>query len=256
MNPSIEPAPQAQAHAIDIAPASPITVGMLGGMGPMSTVEAFRRITLATPATADQDHLHVIVDSDPAIPDRTLALLHEGPDPRPRLLASARRLVDAGADVICLPCNTAHAYFLWLSERVRVPIIHMLDETVTVTRKRTRSSCGLLATTGTILSGIYESRMRVAGLQLVVPDAKHQAQVSEVIAALKGGAELDDAAASCVPAAESLLAAGATTLVLGCTELSLLTNRLERDFPVVDALQAMVEATVDIALGRRPLPSL
>ena len=98
---------------LGLAPApvhdDPLVVGAVGGMGPAATAEAFRRIVAATPAQRDQDHLHVIIDSDPLIPDRTRALLHGGSDPRPRLIAAARRLEAAGAQVLCMPCNTAHA---------------------------------------------------------------------------------------------------------------------------------------------------
>lgn len=236
---------------------APLTVGVLGGMGPMATVEAFHRITTITPAHNDQEHLHVLVDSDPSIPDRTRALLHGGEDPRPKLLASGQRLVNAGAEVICLPCNTSHAFYDWLQHRISVPIVHMLDEVATVARKRGSGSvCGLLATSGTASTGIYTTALRNVGLEAIMPDSGDQRAVDESIAMIKAGASFDDAAAMCAEPIETLIADGATMLVLGCTELSLVADRLSHTAHVIDALQAMAEATVDIALGRRAAVSL
>ncbi|SDT58837.1 aspartate racemase [Jiangella sp. DSM 45060] len=223
----------------------------------MATVEAFRRITAITPAHSDQEHLHVFVDSDPSIPDRTRALLHGGEDPRPKLLASGRRLIDAGAELICLPCNTSHAFYEWLQERIDVPIVHMVDEAATAARKRAKGSlCGLLATSGTAATGIYATALHHVGLEIALPGAEHQRAVHESISVIKAGGSLDDAAALCAESVDALLADGATMLILGCTELSLIADRLGHTAQVVDALQAMAEATVDIALGRRAAVSL
>lgn len=83
-----------------------LTVGVLGGMGPEASADFYRRITARTLAARDQDHLHVIVDSDPSIPDRTAYLRGEGPDPRPALTAAARRLAAAGAELLVMACKT------------------------------------------------------------------------------------------------------------------------------------------------------
>ncbi len=85
-------------------------VGILGGMGPAATVDLFDRIVRATPAQTDQEHLHILIDNNPAIPDRTEAILQQGPDPLPGLRAGIQGLENQGADVIAIPCNTAHHY--------------------------------------------------------------------------------------------------------------------------------------------------
>ena len=84
------------------------TIGVLGGMGPEATVEIFERIVNGTPAKTDQDHLRMIIDNNPGIPDRTAAILKKGPDPLPALIRSAQVLQQAGADFLVIPCNTAH----------------------------------------------------------------------------------------------------------------------------------------------------
>jgi len=83
-------------------------LGVLGGMGPMATVDFLKKLVEATPAARDQDHLGVMVAQAPGIPDRTGAILGEGPDPLPAMTIALRRLEAAGATRIAIPCNTAH----------------------------------------------------------------------------------------------------------------------------------------------------
>src|SRR5204862_453702 len=103
-------------------------VGILGGMGPLATADLYRKIILATPAGRDQDHLHVIIDADPSVPDRSAALRGEAPDPTPWLLRGARRLEAAGAAFIAVPCNTAHAFLPALRPQLAIPILATIEE--------------------------------------------------------------------------------------------------------------------------------
>src|SRR5205823_10945930 len=106
-------------------------VGILGGMGPAATADLYAKIIAATPATRDQDHLHVVIWADPTVPDRSTALLHGGEDPTPWLLRGAQRLVEMGAALIAVPCNTAHAFLPRIAGEVPVPFLHMMAETAT-----------------------------------------------------------------------------------------------------------------------------
>lgn len=221
----------------------------------MATAETFRRIILATPARTDQQHLHVIVDSDPSIPDRTDALIRGGPSPLPGLLASARRLVVAGAAIICMPCNTAHVYFRAVQEEFDVPIVHMVEETASVVAGRGDRSIGLLATAGTVASGVYHQVFLRHGLQVITPPPACQRRVSEAIALIKAG-HVSKGCEALLPTVAEFGENGARTLVLGCTEISLVGSQLASAGTVLDAMQVMVDSTVDYALGRRRLPSM
>lgn len=232
-----------------------LTVGVLGGMGPMATVEAFRRLTLATPAKRDQDHLHVIVDSDPSAPDRTLALLGQAPEPLPWLVSSAHRLVSAGAEIICMPCNTAHAYHRRLQDEVPVPIVHMIEAVVTAAAPPP-SLYGLLATEGTVHAGLYQDAFQMRGRQLLLPSEPALAEVAEAIRLVKAGADPSVAVAHCLPALREMLTIGACGVILGCTEISLLTHELATYCPVLDALQVMVDRTARIAIRGQRIPQV
>jgi aspartate racemase len=225
-------------------------------MGPMATVETFRRITDAVPARRDQDHLHVVIDSDPSIPDRTAALLDGGRSPVPALVAGAARLVRAGAQIVCMPCNTAHAFLPAVRSACPVPVVDMLGETATVAESGGRDrSYGLLATTGTARTGLYQRAFGRRGLDVVVPPAPAQETVALAIGLVKAGRR-DEAADLLRPVALGLRSVGADVAVLGCTEISLLREELAGVVDVLDALQVMVDATVAVALGRAPAVGL
>jgi len=103
-------------------------VGILGGLGPEATLRLFQVILEKTPASSDQDHLHLIIDNNPKIPERLPAILGTGPDPVPMMVASGQALERAGADFIIIPCVSAHYFLPELSRRLSLPIISMLDE--------------------------------------------------------------------------------------------------------------------------------
>lgn len=165
------------------------TIGILGGMGPLATAEFYRRIVLRTPARYDQEHLHVVIDADPAVPDRTTALLGQGPDPTPHLVAAARRLEAAGVDFLVVPCNTAHAFLPNVQAAIAVPILDMIDEVAAEVARRCppETPVGLLATAGTIASRLYERGLSRDQLHPVVPDNDRQQLLTAAIGRVKRG---------------------------------------------------------------------
>lgn len=219
------------------------TIGVLGGMGPMATVEFFRRLVEATPAGSDQDHLHILIDNDPSVPNRTDALLHDGPTPVPTLQAMAHRLADAGAQVLAMPCNTGHAYIDDIRAAVDVPIIDMIAETA---RATSSARIGLLATDGTIESGLYHRAFHRHGIDVVVPGPDDRRTVMAAIAAIKAGEPLTPLEDRIAAVVGRLADAGAEAAIAACTELSLLSR--ER-MPVrwIDALDVLVRSTLRAA---------
>ena len=101
-------------------------LGIIGGMGPMATIDLYKKITDLTDAKKDQDHIHIIIDSYPQIEDRTAHIINGEKSPLPRLLESAKRLAAAGADALLMPCNTAHYFADDIQKEISVPLIHMI----------------------------------------------------------------------------------------------------------------------------------
>ncbi len=241
------------------------TIGVLGGMGPEATVDFYRRIVEATEAARDQDHLHVLIDGDPAVPDRTAFLLGDGPDPAPALIAMARRLEGAGAELLVMACNTASAFAPRVAAAVGVPLLDWPDEVAhgVLARQRGIGRAGVLATSGTIASGLYQRAFGRHGVEVVVPDARHQELVMQAIygpdGVKAGTTDLTAARARVLAGGQTLVDDGAQALVLACTELSVLfaTGAATAwPVPAFDAAQVVAERVIELAGGRlkRPHP--
>jgi aspartate racemase len=222
-------------------------IGILGGMGPLATADLYTKIIRATPATRDQEHLHVIIDADPTVPDRSAFLRGLGPDPMPKLTAGAQRLELIGAAFIAIPCNTAHAFLPALQERIGIPILDMVAETtVRVRRDYPQVRCvGILATQGTIEIGLYHAALRAEGLEPLHPGPGDQERlVSAAIAAVKAGDTGPNVGELLAEAGRRLAAAGAEVLLAACTEIPLALTQAMVPVPLLDPTQVLAEAAV------------
>ena len=224
-------------------------IGILGGMGPLATADLFEKITLHTRAQRDQDHLRVLIDSNTNIPDRTAALLRGGEDPTPQLTASAVLLERMGADVLIMPCNTAHNFYDAIAAAVHIPVLHMIRLTAQALQKRGVTAAGLLATDGTVQTGIYQRTFAGTGIDLMTPEGADQQSIMDMIyRGVKAGALHYDVSAA-RRAMEALLRRGAQTLILGCTELPLAETLYHLDYPVTDPTLELALAAIRFAGG-------
>jgi aspartate racemase len=146
-------------------------LGVLGGMGPMATVDFLGKVVQNTPAACDQDHIQMVVCSAANIPDRSAAILGEGADPFPAIRDALRRLEAAGATCIAIPCNTAHHWHAALQAETSVPILHIVDAVAdTLVGQGREGGCiGVLATDGTVRAGIYPKRLAQRGFSCRCP---------------------------------------------------------------------------------------
>ncbi len=232
-------------------------IGVLGGMGPLATVDFYAKLVRLTPARADQDHLRVIIDSNPKIPDRTAGLTGEGPDPTPALVATARGLERAGADLIAIPCNSAHAYLPAIRRAVAVPVLDIMHEVAAAVATLTPRprAVGLLATPGTIRAGLYHRALATHDIGIVDCSEEEELDVLLAIKAVKGGDLGPRVRQRAREVAAALIARGAEAVVLGCTEIPLIVNPDQVPASVFDATEILAAAAVRDALpAGAPLP--
>lgn len=218
-------------------------LGILGGMGPAATVDLYAKVVRATPARRDQEHLTVCVWADPSVPDRTQALLGQGPDPTPALTRGLRRLEQMGASLVVVACNTAHAFLPAAAQGVGVRLLDMVEETSTEVAGRLGPGgvVGLLATSGTLAAGLYRDALARRGLRLLVPSPREQAdEVQAAIAAVKAG-DVAAAVPALLRAATRLRERGAAVVVAGCTEISAVLPPAD---DVVDPAAVVAQAAV------------
>ncbi|WP_330261053.1 aspartate/glutamate racemase family protein [Streptomyces sp. NBC_00539] len=223
------------------------SLGILGGMGPSATADFYRRFVERTPAGSDQAHLPVVMWADTAVPDRTEALLGQGPSPLPALVEGARWLQRAGVSCIAVPCNTAHAYVEQLSKATGTEVLDMIGAALEAAARRTPGleRVGVLATRGTRLTGLYERAGVRLGLDVVqVTDGVQERYVDAAIRAVKGGADPAAPERWIATAAESLKEQGAQAAIAACTEIPLISGAAARVLPLVDSTDALAEAAV------------
>ncbi len=228
-------------------------IGILGGMGPEATADLFLEIMRLTPARKDQDHVPVLMFSNPRIPDRTTAILGAGEDPLPALIETAQALEKGGAGIITVPCNAAHHYVPMIQERIGIPILNMVEETCRALKEEIPGirSVGLLAATGTIRSGVYDAVCTRQRLELLVPDAVGQERIHAAIFEVKAGTH-GDATRECFESAgAALVQQGAQAVILGCTEIPLAFNPRKVPYISVNPTRILAQAAVDWALGKR-----
>ena len=223
------------------------TVGVMGGMGPEATVDFLSRVIRATPAEKDQDHLRILVDNNPHVPNRQEALLRDGEDPGPALAAMARGLEAAGADLLVMPCNTAHAFREAIEDAVRIPLVSIIE--VTVDACGDAEVVGVLATDGCLASGVFQEALAERGKRVVLPDEAETSALMRLITRIKAGDAGPDLAAGMRGLAEALVARGAGVVIAGCTEIPLVLRADMLDVPLVSSTDALARATVAIALS-------
>ncbi len=227
-------------------------LGILGGLGPMSTVYFCELLNRHTAATCDADHIDMLISSRATTPDRTAYILGKNtPDPLPAMLADARRLEAAGVDLIVMPCNTAHYFYDGLAEGCRVPILNIIDETTAHLTRLGVQKFGLLATEGTVRSGAYERFCTPLGLTCISPTEEGQAVISDIIyGQIKQNKPVDLSAFERVT--NDLRTCGCEKIVLGCTELSLLNKQGLDNELFIDSLDVLAYRTI-VACGKTPV---
>ena len=223
------------------------TVGIIGGMGPMATCDLMKKIIENTSAGCDQEHVRLYVDSNTNIPDRTAAILRGGADPRSALTESAVKLQVMGADILIRPCNTAHFFIEDVRRAVKIPVLNMQQETANELVKQGITAVAVLATDGTVQSGLYDRALKNAGITPVYPDESEQKLVMSLIydyvKAGKVYTDLDKIQAMVAHLHEQ----GAQGLILGCTELPIAFEPWQTAVPTFDPTLILARAAVTAA---------
>ncbi|MCD8189260.1 MAG: amino acid racemase [Clostridiales bacterium] len=220
------------------------TIGILGGMGPLATCDLFHKIVDITDAACDQEHVRVCIDSNTEIADRTRAILEGGKDPVPEMVKSAVRLQGMGADVLIMPCNTAHYFYDRIAPFIDIPMLHMIRETAKTVKAQGLTKVGLLATDGTCRSGVYKTAFDAEGVEMCMPSPERQQAVMDVIYKGVKAGNLSIDLTGFYAAMDELLDQGAETLILGCTELPVAFDLFHIDRPSIDPTMVLAAAAV------------
>lgn len=224
-------------------------IGIVGGMGPEATLDLFGKLIRHTDAACDAEHIRVYIDCHTGVPDRTRAILEGGESPVPYIAESVEKLAAMGAELLLIPCNTSHYYYDEIAALSPVPVMHMIRTTAEALKAEGVRRVGILATDGTLRSGVYQRELSACGIASVCPEGEDQVAVMRLIYdGIKANAPTFDTAAV-RHAIDTLRAQGAERIVLGCTELPVAFARYGIDASdAVDATDILARAAV-VAAG-------
>ena len=227
-----------------------MSLGILGGMGPMATACFLELLIDKTYAECDQDHLETIIYNCPQIPDRTNYILGRSTDdPSYRMNKIARKLQDEGVDAIAIPCVTAGFFKEKIEEGIDIPVLYGVDYLASVLKEKGITAAGIMATDGTVRAGVIQKVLEENGIKVVIPSEEDCALVMSLIYDdVKKGADPDVTKLEKVMA--DLKAQGAQTSILGCTELSVIRRNHTICGDYFDILEMLAEESL-IACGKR-----
>ena len=222
------------------------TIGIMGGMGPLATADLLIKITTSTKADCDNEHVRVYIDCDCAIPDRTGAILHGGPDPVPEMTTALRHLEACGADCIIMACNTAHYFLPRLQVLTETPILDMMSITARSCAERFPGKrAALFGTTGTLQTGLYNAAFEREGVPYLLPDEEQQAFLMHMIYdVVKATKPMQPEEENWSALLNDLRQRGADYFVLACTELPIVAETLSDEGPFVDPTTELARAAI------------
>ncbi|GHU85215.1 aspartate racemase [Clostridia bacterium] len=219
-------------------------LGVVGGLGPMATAYFMRRIIEFTDASTDQEHIKMVILNATQIPDRTKFILGKSKeDPFDELLNCCKTLEAAKAKLIAIPCNTSHYFYDKLAAEISIPIVHMQKETAKELKLLNTQKVGIMATTGTVSTGLFQNALKKVGLSYLIPDDERQNKIMEVIYNdIKAGEKTTEK--EFLKLVDWFFESRCDRVVLGCTELSVLKSAFLLDARFVDALDVTAKFVI------------
>lgn len=221
-------------------------VGVLGGMGPAATVDFMSSVISLSKAEKDQDHLHMIVDHNPQVPDRQLAQSGDRAAIEAALAAMALRLETAGADFLVMPCNTAHVFAAKAIAAVSIPFLNIIDETVHAIDPAARR-IGILATTACLDANVYQKAIANSGRMSLVPEPASQDLLAQLIYRIKSGDQSEPLRQEMTQLARSLVQKGAEAIIAGCTEIPIVLGQDDVEVPLISSSDVLARRTIEFA---------
>lgn len=223
-------------------------IGIIGGMGPEATANFYMKIIKATKAKKDQEHFHVIIDSNVKTPDRTAAILGTGESPVKVLVQTGKNLELLGVDVACIPCITSHYFIKDIQKELSYPILNALVEVrkYIIENYPEVTKIGVLATSGTIKTGLFEKYL--TDFNVIYPD--ETSQTEKVMKSIYGEKGIKSGNMEGEPlkllkeASNEMIDKGAELLISGCTEIGLVLKQSHVAKPLLDPMEVVANVVV------------
>lgn len=222
------------------------TLGIIGGMGPLATVKLFEKIVLKTKAACDQEHVHILIDNNTNIADRTSFILDETKeDPRFELINSAKKLQSIGADFLIMPCNTAHNFYKDIIKEIDIPLLSMIEVSLEFIKQKHPNikKIGLLSTRGTIKAKVYDNVFQASDIEIIKPSKENQRYITDLIYNMKQDIP-QNSLEGVYSAMEEMKEKGVEIFIAGCTEISVALDLYNLKGEFLDPMDILVESAI------------
>lgn len=240
--------------------AKQVTVpGILGGMGPEATVDFMSKLIAKTNARAgthtDQDHIHLMIDHNPKVPNRHAAINGDGEDVGAYLALMAKNLEKSGANFIVMVCNTAHAFENDIRGAIKIPFISIIDEVVAKLTDSwgDKTKVGVMAAQGCLNAQLYQRALSRAGFDVVLWNELELEHFMSLLYRIKAGERNKTIHQEMKALANNLIENGAQILLAGCTEIPLVLHEDDLSVPLLASTDILVTSVIDYALGKKSL---
>ena len=220
-------------------------------MGPLATIDIFKKIVENTPVKKDQEHIPILIANIPQVPDRTKSILDNGESPVPAIVESGKKLEQAGADFLIIPCNTSHYYFDEIAKSFDIPIVNMVDLTVDAVSKCGFKKVAVIGTSGTIKTGIYQKKFAEKHVVCAELSEEETAIVDDAIYNVVKAGNFSRDISKFIDLMDKLLKDDAEIIVLACTELPVLFKTYNLTYKTIDPTELLALESINIALDRR-----
>jgi aspartate racemase len=226
--------------------------GVLGGMGPLATVDFMSSVISLNPIETEKDHIHLIVDQNPHVPNRQIKTPAQRKKISSLLMDRAIKLEAAGADFLVMPCNTAHMFADAIKKVINIPFLHIVEETIAeiLCYHSEKTTVGIMATSACLTSMIYQDGLINANRKFIVPSDCFQEKCMEIIFSIKDGRDIKFMQNEMQEIAEHLITMGAEIIIAGCTEIPLVIKDNDINIPLISSTEVLALKTIEFATGK------
>lgn len=225
-------------------------VGIIGGLGPETTAEFYLKL-IREARKHGKTYPSIVIDSlsFPFSLEKDIIQKSKNEEKiLPIILKSVKRLNKAKVDFIVIPCNTVHVFIERLRNCSSVPIVSIIDETVAYVKSRKYKKIGLLATSKTIDSKLYEKQMEENGMKVILPTRDEQNIVSKIILKILENNISKKDKRTLDSIIYRMIKRGAECIILGCTDLQLILTKEKYPIEIIDSMEVLFQSTFNILL--------
>ena len=226
------------------------SIGVLGGMGPAASAHFYKLLVHHSQvnygAVQDNTFPKIVLYSLPLEGFNETGVIDSSLVEQ-QILDAAIVLENTGVDIIVMTCNTAHAYVDSLNKVLSIPLLNIISTTASEASRFGLKTVGILSSSSTRELALYELVLDLHGISTLHVDLIQQKQIDAIILRVMGGTVTRHDAMNLQKISESLIKKGAEGIILGCTELPLVTETIEFPLPLINSMQSLVRSTLEFA---------